>query len=102
MDFKIQRDGKGMTNSSGTSLPSQRLASGERQSLSLIPGSIDDYVTEVSERSQQSCNLKDDDKHDKSPRIQWREHCEFCGGIWGIMVRAAKKPNGIMLAFPKE
>nr|CEE93729.1 hypothetical protein XNA1_430007 [Xenorhabdus nematophila str. Anatoliense] len=37
MDFKMQRDGK------------------ER-----IPWSIDNYVTGVSERSQQSCNLKDD------------------------------------------
>ncbi|WP_323855257.1 hypothetical protein, partial [Xenorhabdus koppenhoeferi] len=30
------------------------------RSLSLIPWSIDNYVTGVSERSQQSCNLKDD------------------------------------------
>ncbi|WP_323856276.1 hypothetical protein, partial [Xenorhabdus koppenhoeferi] len=29
------------------------------RSLSLIPWSIDNYVTGVSERSQQSCNLKD-------------------------------------------
>ncbi|WP_323853477.1 hypothetical protein, partial [Xenorhabdus koppenhoeferi] len=30
------------------------------RSLSLIPWSIDNYVTGVSERSQQNCNLKDD------------------------------------------
>ncbi len=32
----------------------------QRDGKERIPGSIDNYVTGVSERSQQSCNLKDD------------------------------------------
>ncbi|WP_169924712.1 hypothetical protein [Xenorhabdus mauleonii] len=46
-----------MTNSSGTNLPSQRLASGERQEPLIIPRSIDNrmfikMVIGVSEYSQ--------------------------------------------------
>ncbi|WP_319930320.1 hypothetical protein [Xenorhabdus santafensis] len=60
MDFKMRRGGKGMTNSSGTNLNSQRLASGERQEPLIIPRSIDNYVTGVNECSQQRGNLKGD------------------------------------------
>ncbi|WP_169924690.1 hypothetical protein [Xenorhabdus mauleonii] len=47
-----------MTNSSGTNLNSQKLASGERQEPLIIPGSIDNRmfiktVTGVIERRQQ-------------------------------------------------
>ncbi|WP_319929400.1 hypothetical protein [Xenorhabdus santafensis] len=52
-----------MTNSSATNLPSQKLASGERQDLSIIPGSIDNDVTGVNEYSQQSGNLKDEGEY---------------------------------------
>ncbi|WP_446470412.1 hypothetical protein [Xenorhabdus stockiae] len=50
-----------MTNSSGTNLPSQRLASGERQEPLSHPLSIDNYATGVNERSQQRGSLKDEE-----------------------------------------
>ncbi|WP_319929516.1 hypothetical protein [Xenorhabdus santafensis] len=69
MDFKLRRGSKGMTNSSGTNLNSQRLAPGERQEPSIIPGSIDNYVTGVNEHSQQRGSLKDEgDKHTNSAK----------------------------------
>ncbi|WP_169926626.1 hypothetical protein [Xenorhabdus stockiae] len=42
-------------------MPSQRLASGERQEPLSNPLSIDNYATGVNERSQQRGSLKDDE-----------------------------------------
>ena len=57
--FKLDQGGKRATNSSGTNLTSQRLASGEGHGCpSLIPGSVLKYVTGVNERSQRTCSLK--------------------------------------------
>ncbi|WP_237387801.1 hypothetical protein [Xenorhabdus sp. Sc-CR9] len=49
-----------MTNSSGTICPAKGWPPVKGRSLSLIPWSIDNYMTGECERNQQSGNLKDD------------------------------------------